>query len=143
MMKVVNLNERAFSKTESIEKTDFEPVVMFLSGYNKSKEVNSRRQSLFTIINETNPEEYYKGVLQYYEQLNGFVEYETEITNFDLYYKYFSIKKHEKARLFYRFSTISPFRLQRIFIICIISKRNIFFLKKKIYSCCAGLYKLI
>ncbi len=38
-------------------------------------------------------------LFQYYERLNDFVKYETEITNFDPYYKHFSIKKENLKSL--------------------------------------------
>ena len=94
-MKYINLREEAFLKKEQIKKDDFESMVMFLSSYNKAKDMNASLQSLFTVANEKNSELDYTGVLQYKESLTEFVDHTTELLDFEPYYRYFSTDKEK------------------------------------------------
>ena len=55
-----------------VSKDEFESIVMSLSSYNKTKDMNERLQNLFTIVDERNSEKDYTGVLQYKERLAAF-----------------------------------------------------------------------
>ena len=99
MMRVINLNKRMVSEGRSIDKKDFESIIMFLSSYRKAKDMNERLQSLFTIVEERNSEQKYEGMLQHKERLDEFVEHTTELVNLEPYYKYFNTNKDELREL--------------------------------------------
>ena len=99
MMRVINLNKRMVSEGRSIDKKDFESIIMFLSSYRKAKDMNERLQSLFTIVEERNSEQKYEGMLQHKERLDEFVEHTTELVNLEPYYRYFNTNKDELREL--------------------------------------------
>ena len=89
------MKEKAFLAKKEVSKEGFESIILFLSSYAKARDMNSKLQDLFTIVEERNSESEYKGVLQFKERLKEFVEYTTELTDFAPYYEYFSVDKEK------------------------------------------------
>ena len=95
MLKYMNMKEKAFLAKKEVSKENFESIILFLSSYAKARDMNSKLQDLFTIVDERNSESEYKGVLQFKERLKEFVEYTTELTDFGPYHEYFSVDKEK------------------------------------------------
>jgi hypothetical protein len=95
MLKYMSMRREAFLDKKEVSKEEFESIILFLSSYAKAKHMNSRLQNLFTIVDERNSESEFTGILQFRERLSEFVEYETELIDFDPYHEYFSVSKEE------------------------------------------------
>lgn len=99
LTKINMIKYLSLSKTGQVSKEDFESIVMFLSSYNKAKELNGRLHSLFTVVDERNSEPSYAGALQYKERLAAFAEQKTDFVDYESYYKYFSVDKEQLKTL--------------------------------------------
>jgi len=54
------LKEKVFLAKKEVSKEDFESIILFLSSYAKARDMNSKLQDLFTIVDERNRESEYK-----------------------------------------------------------------------------------
>lgn len=54
MLKYMSMRREAFLDKKEVSKEEFESIILFLSSYAKAKDMNSRLQNLFTIVDERN-----------------------------------------------------------------------------------------